>query len=122
MDDESRTSGRVDKYAPEGAVVFSAYWQEHYTVLSHNADGSVTVRWHGTKSGPDGAMQHEGRETTHRTPLSPRDDVVGQAQPTISGEPWPIGAAPSGAAHPEDGERWGQTIDMPRRDAAWGVR
>ncbi len=54
----------ADRYAPVGAVVYSAFWRKRYTVLSHNADGSVTVRWE--DSGP----------TTHRTPLEKHDRIV----------------------------------------------
>ena len=62
-----------ERYGPVGSVVFSSYWREHYTVLSHNDDGSVTVRWHG-----DGrhATPFPPRETTHRTPLDERDVIV----------------------------------------------
>lgn len=60
-------------YAPVGAVVYNAYWREHYTVLSHNANGTVTVRWHGDArvSNPRGV-----RETTHMTPMDKRDKIV----------------------------------------------
>ncbi|HTZ63504.1 MAG TPA: hypothetical protein VMB51_05315 [Solirubrobacteraceae bacterium] len=63
---------RTPRYAPVGALVYCAYWQEHYTVVSHNDDGTVTVDWHGD------ARTHESapRRTTHRTPLDPDDVVV----------------------------------------------
>lgn len=43
------------QYAPVGARVLSGYWQEVYTVTSHNTDGTVTVQW------------EDGKVTTHRT-------------------------------------------------------
>jgi hypothetical protein len=60
-------------FAPVGATVFNAYWAEHYDVLSHNDDGTVTVWWHGDArcSSPRPA-----REATHRTPLTSRDVVL----------------------------------------------
>ena len=61
-------------YAPVGAVVFNAYWQEHYTVMSHNADGTVTVQWHGDARCSNPSPPRTG---THRTPLDPRDKIVG---------------------------------------------
>jgi len=63
-----------EPYPPVGAIVFSAHCKEHYTVLSHNEDGSVTVRWLG--DGPDTTI-HEPRTLVHTTPLDPRDVVVG---------------------------------------------
>lgn len=63
--------------APVGAVVFSHYWKEHYTVVSHNrlklsSGYSVTVQWHG-----DGkwANPRAPRQTTHMTPLESRDRI-----------------------------------------------
>jgi len=62
-----------ERYAPVGAIVLCSYWQEHYTVLSHNLDGTVTVRWHGDARC---ANPLPPRESTHRTPLDPRDRVL----------------------------------------------
>jgi hypothetical protein len=60
-------------YAPVGAVVLCSYWKEHYTVKSHNDDGTVTVHWHGDARC---ANPRPPRDTTHRTPLDPRDVIV----------------------------------------------
>lgn len=59
-------------YAPVGAIVYCAYWQEHYTVRSHNDDGTVTVHWHGDAR----CRETVPRDTTHRTPLDARDRVL----------------------------------------------
>lgn len=69
MSDSPRTSRdaavarrlTIEKYGNVGEVWHSDYWNENYTVLSHNENGTVTVRW------------SDGRETTHRTRLSRRD-------------------------------------------------
>jgi hypothetical protein len=63
-------------YAPVGARVLSGYWGAEYTVLSHNEDGTVTVRWEGE---PLGTYQREpwtGTVVSHRTPFEPRADVI----------------------------------------------
>lgn len=60
------------KYAPEGALVFCGYWREQYRVLSHNADGSVTVIWE--------TGVNKGERRTHRTAFDhKRDRILGQA-------------------------------------------
>jgi hypothetical protein len=57
------------KYAPVHTLVFSSYWGKHYRVLSHNADGTITVEWEG------------GEVVTHRTPfVQGRDRIVTGAQ------------------------------------------
>lgn len=56
------------KYAPEGALVWCAYWREQYRVLLHNADGSVTIRW---ETGPS-----KGTNSTHRTPTDWKRDRI----------------------------------------------
>lgn len=61
-----------DGYAPVGSVVFNMYWREHYTVLRHNEDGSVTTRWHG-----DGPLGPDPRITVHYTSCDERDYVCG---------------------------------------------
>lgn len=65
---------RNAQYGPVGAVIYNAYWQEHYTVLSHNSDDTVSVAWHGDArySNPT-----PPRTTTHCTPLDRRDRMVG---------------------------------------------
>lgn len=60
-------------YAPVGATVYSGYWREHYTVLSHNENGTVTIRWHGDGGGNEPRPEREG---THRTPLAHDDRIV----------------------------------------------
>lgn len=61
------------RFAPVGSTVFNNYWQETYTVMSHNDDGSITVKWHG-----DARVSNPSppRETTHRTPLDDRDKII----------------------------------------------
>lgn len=66
----------ASNYAPVGAVVHDAYWREDYTVLAHNADGSMTIRWHGRFDSLGLDRFPAGRERTHRTPLYPRDTIV----------------------------------------------
>lgn len=70
-------NGRYDffPYAPVGATVYNAYWRECYTVLRHNADGSVWVEWHG-KDDSTGLDRFPRRDGTHRTPLDKRDTVI----------------------------------------------
>lgn len=51
-------------YAPVNAVVFNSYWRRHYTVMSHNLNGTVTVRW------------EDDKLVTHRTPFDQRRDVI----------------------------------------------
>lgn len=63
------------KYAPVGSVVQDGYWRERYTVVSHNQDGSVTVRWHGDE-GAVGSLRTKPRVTTHRTPFDPKHDRI----------------------------------------------
>jgi hypothetical protein len=60
------------KYAPVGLLVYSGYWHEEYRVLSHNPDGSVTIRWVTGLSA--------GRRLTHRTPFDYRDRIVIEAE------------------------------------------
>ena len=61
---------------PVGAVIWDAYWREHYTVLSHNEDGTVTVRWHGKQDSLGLDRFPAGRVTTHRTWLRRDDRIV----------------------------------------------
>lgn len=63
-------------YGPVGAVIWSGYHREEYTVLSHNDDGTVTVRWHGKKDSLGLDRFPPGRETTHRTGLYRDDRIV----------------------------------------------
>jgi hypothetical protein len=63
-----------DTYAPVGSIVRDFRRQEHYVVLSHNENGSVTVRW--LEDGPPGRPL-EARTVTHKVPLDQRDEVVG---------------------------------------------
>ena len=68
-------------YAPVNAVVRNGYWREDYTVLSHNDDGSVSVRWHGREDYPGDTNHPAGRISTHRTPFdASRDRIL--TQPT----------------------------------------
>lgn len=82
------------KYAPVGSVVQDGYWREKYTVVSHNQDGTVTVRWHGDESASEPRTQPRAplgvlpasrdtfwprtkpRVTTHRTPFDPKHDRI----------------------------------------------
>lgn len=61
------------KYAPVGSLCESGYWREQYRVLSHNDDGTETIRWE------SGARQ--GELGTHRTPFDwKRDRILGQPE------------------------------------------
>lgn len=60
-------------YAPVGATVYCGYWREHYTVVSHNDNGTVSVWWHGDAHC---ANPQPARLTTHRTPLAHDDRIV----------------------------------------------
>jgi hypothetical protein len=66
--------GDDELVAPVGAIVLSARWQEHYAVLAHNDDGSVTVRWLG--DGPPGTLR-QPRKVTPRIVVDPEDRIVG---------------------------------------------
>jgi len=55
-----------------GAIYYSPYWHEHYTVKSIDERGFVTVRWHGRG---EGNFIHR-LETTHCTSAA-RDQLVG---------------------------------------------
>lgn len=59
-----------------GDVWRSHYWDEHYTVLSLNDDGSVTVEWHGNTRTGSGR-----RTTTHATPIDRGDQLITRTQP-----------------------------------------
>lgn len=56
-----------------GATYYSYYFQEHYTVLSCNPDGTVTTQTHGDGrwSNPQPPAIH-----THRTRLDAKDKMV----------------------------------------------
>jgi hypothetical protein len=56
-------------YAPVGSTVYNNYWNEFYTVKSHNDDGSITISWHGTRNSIP-------RYSTHRTDIDDRDHIV----------------------------------------------
>lgn len=68
-----RPPHRDEQYAPVGAVVRNSYWQEHYTVVAHNDDGTVTIRWHGDNRIGE---PNQPRTSTHRTALDQRDRIV----------------------------------------------
>lgn len=60
--------GNAQGYAPVGAVVYCSYWREVYRVVSHNDNGTITVRW--LKEGM------VSKETTHRTAMGDRDEIL----------------------------------------------
>jgi hypothetical protein len=66
----SLPKSQLGRYGPVGTVVFCDYWQEHYTVRSHNENGTVTVDWHGDRRAVN---PRPARTTTHSTPLEDRD-------------------------------------------------
>ena len=73
------------KYAPVGALVHCGYWREQYRVLSHNDDGTVTVRW---ETGPS-----KGETRTHRTSIDwKRDKILGDPEIIKCSECWDTGA------------------------------
>jgi len=62
------------RYAPVHSVVWNNYWGQHYKVLSHNRNGSVTVQWEGSDT-----------VVTHRTPFMPdRDRVVRSSEHEVT--------------------------------------
>lgn len=67
-------------YAPVGAVVLDRYWGCVYTVLSHNDDGSVTVRWDGDHPASSDQWHSDphfrGRVGTHFTPMDRKDKIL----------------------------------------------
>jgi hypothetical protein len=64
-----------ERYAPVGSVVWNAYWQFVYRVVSHNADGTVTVE-RLESSADRGWGQHVRGTWSHRTPLDKRDRIL----------------------------------------------
>jgi hypothetical protein len=86
MSATANTRTRRSRYAPVNAVVHCGYWREDYTVVSHNDDGSVTVRWHGREDYPSDTEHPAGRLGTHRTPFDPRLDRI-ITQPAVPGTP-----------------------------------
>jgi hypothetical protein len=77
-----RRRSRRSPYAPVGSTVLCGYWREEYTVLSHNDDGTVTVRWHGRTDYVGDTNHPSGRLGTHRTPFDPRVDRIVRVAPT----------------------------------------
>jgi len=63
----------TEEYAPVGAIVLSHRDRQHYAVLSHNDDDSVTVLMLGGRSGEP----RSSRIVTHSIPMHPKDEIVG---------------------------------------------
>jgi hypothetical protein len=75
----STTTASTDRYAPVGAVVYNAYWGYVYRVLSHNDDGSITVRkidHPRQRYKGRGGDYPIGASWSHRTPLDERDEIL----------------------------------------------
>jgi len=66
----------TEAYAPVGAVVFSHRNRQHYSVLSHNEDGSVTVLMLNSRAGEP----RSSRILTHSNPMDTSDEIVGIRQ------------------------------------------
>jgi hypothetical protein len=76
-----RRRPRRSPYAPVGSTVLCGYWREEYDVVSHNEDGTVTIRWHGRTDYVGDTKHPAGRLGTHRTPFDPRSDRIVRAAP-----------------------------------------
>jgi hypothetical protein len=71
-------SENTTPYPPVGALWFGGYWRAVDRVLSHNADGTVTVIGvdHPAQSAQWNGDAWRLRERTHMTPFDPKHDRV----------------------------------------------
>ena len=96
MQTKSKTNLYAGRYAPVGAIVWNAYWRDWDEVVSHNDDGSVTVK------GLTG--RRAGETWSHLTVIDKRDVVLTHE--------WEKATAPGGSVEILTTGRYGMVLDV----------